>query len=192
MQVILLAAISVDGKIAERTDQTSLDWTSKEDTKFFVEKTKEVGVVIMGRKTFETIGKPLKGRRVIVLSREVNGMTPASGPADSSRLFPSAGDHAVFSVIPPEGIVEYVNLSPHHLLKRLENEGHDAVVVAGGSSVYSQFLRDGLVTDLYLTVEPVLFGTGISFSSDVDRINMQFVEMRMLGSQSILLHYRLH
>ena len=35
MQVVLIAAISADGKIAEEKDQSSLDWTSKEDTLFF-------------------------------------------------------------------------------------------------------------------------------------------------------------
>ncbi len=41
MKIILIAAISGNGMIAEREGQSSLDWTSKEDTKFFVEKTKE-------------------------------------------------------------------------------------------------------------------------------------------------------
>jgi len=32
MKVILVAAMSADGKIAESPEQNSLDWTSKEDT----------------------------------------------------------------------------------------------------------------------------------------------------------------
>ena len=70
MKIILIAAISADGKIAQSANQSSLDWTSKEDTAFFVAKTKEAGVVVMGSRTFETIGKPLKGRRLIVLSEQ--------------------------------------------------------------------------------------------------------------------------
>lgn len=168
MRVILLAAISADGKIAEREGQTSIDWTSKEDTRFFVEKTKEVGVVIMGRKTFETIGKPLKGRRLIVLTHEPVVCRDVSWP---------------------EGMVEFTNASPHQLIKRLENEGHNTVVVAGGASIYSQFLKQGLVTELFLTIEPVLFGQGIPFASDFDRINMKFMDIRQLGEQSVLLHF---
>lgn len=173
MKVILIAAISVDGKIAERPDQTSLDWTSKEDTKFFVEKTKEAGVVVMGARTFATIGKPLKGRRLIVLS---NRRDPQSGNRRGPRT-------------PPEGTVEFANMSPSQLVKMLEEQSHDAVVVAGGASVYSQFLREGLVTDLYLTVEPFLFGDGVPLVSGVQRIRLRLVEARPLGETAVLLHY---
>ena len=72
IKVILIAAISADGKIAERTDQNSLDWTSKEDTRFFIERTKQAGALIMGRKTFESIGKPLPGRINLILTKDAN------------------------------------------------------------------------------------------------------------------------
>ncbi len=167
MQIILLAAISADGKIAQREGQTSLDWTSKEDLKFFIEKTKEVGVVIMGRKTFETIGKPLKGRRLIVLTNR-----PVASQEDD------------------EGIIEFTNEQPRDLLARLQNKGHDRVVVAGGASVYSQFLREGLVTDVFLTVEPVLFGQGVPLATDFDRINLKLIEIIRLSDQTTVLHFR--
>jgi len=70
MKIILIAAMTLNGMIAQTRDQNSLEWTSKEDTAFFIEKTKEAGVVVMGQKTFETIGKPLKGRRLIVLTQD--------------------------------------------------------------------------------------------------------------------------
>ena len=45
-----------------------LPWYLPEDLKFFKEKT--IGFpVIMGRKTWESIGKPLKGRENIVLTK---------------------------------------------------------------------------------------------------------------------------
>ena len=163
MQVMLVAAMSVDGKIAESADQRSLDWTSKEDLKFFIEKTKECGVVVMGRKTFDTIGKPLKGRRVIVMTRS---------PHESDM----------------EG-VEFTSEDPKTLVDRLQTEGHDKIAVAGGSMIYSLFLREGLVTDLYLTIEPVLFGSGVPLASDLDRIDLKLVETSLLGEQSVLLHF---
>lgn len=203
MKIILIAAISVDGKIAEHPDQISLDWTSKEDTKFFVEKTKEAGVVVMGARTFATIGKPLKGRRVIVLTREVAAGRCVYGPApacqspqdvggDSSPLFPPTHHPAVDRMkgnIPSEGDIVYANLAPSQLVKMLEEEGHEAIVVAGGASVYTQFLREGLVTDLYLTVEPVMFGTGVPLVSGIERINLRFISARPLGDQSVVLHF---
>lgn len=164
MIVNLIAAISADGKIAQSQNQNSLDWTSKEDTAFFVAKTKEAGVVVMGSRTFETIGKPLKGRRLIVL-RETPGSV--------------------------EGI-EYVNESPKNLIARLESEGVQQVVIGGGSSVYSQFLQAGLVTDMYLTIEPILFGGGIPLAQGFDRIQMSLIEVTKLNEQAVLMHYVLN
>ena len=164
MQVILIAAISANGQIAQTPGQSSLDWTSKEDLKFFIEKTKEVGVVIMGRKTFETIGKPLKGRRLIVLS---------DVPLEKM-----------------EG-VEYVNAPIKDVLESLVAQGVERVVVAGGATVYGAFLREGLVTDVYLTVEPVLFGQGIPLSTGFERIDMRLVEVTRLGEGSVNLHYEI-
>lgn len=163
MIITLIAAISADGKIAERDYQSSLDWTSKEDTRFFVEKTKEIGTMVMGRKTFETIGKGLPGRRMIVMSSKV-GAT--------------------------EG-VEWANESVPDLVKRLTAEGVSGIAVCGGSTVYYQFLQSGLVDELYLTVEPVLFGGGVSLASGFGRIDLELVEAKPLGGRSVLLHYRI-
>lgn len=177
MKVILLAAISANGKIAQHEGQTSLDWTSKEDLRFFVEKTKEVGVLIMGRKTFDTIGKPLKGRRVIVMTREGSrGLQPAKDDRQDPKTT-------------LEGVIEFINEQPKDLITRLEKEGNESVVVAGGSSIYSQFLREGLVTDLYLTIEPVLFGDGVPLASGFDRINLSLVDVQRLGESAVLLHF---
>jgi dihydrofolate reductase len=173
MNVVLIAAISADGKIAEREGQTSLDWTSKEDTKFFVLKTKEIGVVVMGRKTFETIGKPLKDRRTIVMTR--------------SPLLTKEG----LGVVGVVAGVAYTDESPEELVSRLNGEGVQSLALAGGASVYSQFLQAGLVSELYLTVEPVLFGTGVPLASGFERLEMELVDVTRLGEQAVLLHYRI-
>lgn len=172
MNIILIAAISLNGKIAQSRDQNSLEWTSKEDTAFFIAKTKESGTVIMGQKTFETIGRPLKGRRLIVLTldqtlKEKNISQDENGTS-----------------------LEFVEESPKDLIQRLESEGVTSVVIGGGSFVYSSFLREGLVTDLYLTVEPILFGQGIPLAEDFADIQLELVESRMLGEQSVSLHYK--
>lgn len=60
-KVILLMAITLDGKIAKHTNQLAA-WTSRADKKIFVSETKKAGVIIMGRTTYDTIGRPLPGR----------------------------------------------------------------------------------------------------------------------------------
>lgn len=164
MKVTLIAAISADGKIAEKAEQSSLDWTSKEDTKFFIEKTKEAGTVVMGRKTFATINKPLKGRRVIVLTRDPSKETPMPG-------------------------VEFSNAEPIALVRQLESEGVAELALAGGASVYGQFLQAGLVTDVYLTIEPILFGGGVPLAQGFERVPLKLESIKQLNPQTVVLHY---
>lgn len=166
MKTSLIAAVSADGKIAQDVGQSSLDWTSKEDTQFFVAKTKEIGAVVMGKTTWLTFGRALKGRRLIVLCRDPEAQTTMEG-------------------------VEFVNETAEALVGRLTSEGVAGLALCGGSSVYSQFLQAGLVDELYLTVEPVLFGDGVPLSTGRNRIAMKFVESTMLGDQTVLLHYQI-
>lgn len=165
MKVILMASVTADGFIAQATDQSSLEWTSKQDTQFFVEKSKEIGVLIMGSTTFETIGRPLSGRRIIVLSK--------------SKSYPQ------FS---PEQVA-VSSLPPKELLESLEGEGVSAVMIAGGASVYTQFLSQKLVTELYLTVEPVLFGSGVKLLSDAVSVKLDLQEVIHLSDQTKAFHY---
>lgn len=65
MQLNLIAAVARNGAIGK---DNALLWRLPEDLKFFKRTT--LGCpVIMGRKTFESIGRPLPGRRNIVVTR---------------------------------------------------------------------------------------------------------------------------
>jgi dihydrofolate reductase len=69
----LIAAVSHNGIIGV---ENKIPWNYSEDMKHFRETTKN-STIIMGRKTFESIGKPLPKRRNIVISSkkiEVGGV----------------------------------------------------------------------------------------------------------------------
>lgn len=166
MEVFAIAAVSADGKVAEKEDQNSLDWTSKEDLQFFVKKTKEAGCLVMGRKTYDTIGKPLNGRLNVIMTRDTSGRENIDG----ELLWTSA--------------------EPKEILEDLKARGFEKVAIAGGANIYDLFLSAGLVTDLYLTVEPVLFGKGTPLVRDVDRIDLELVESEKLGEHAMMLHYK--
>lgn len=57
--------------------QNTLPWDIPEDMKFFRDKTKGKAL-IMGRKTFESVGHPLPQRLNVIVTRQKN--YPASGP----------------------------------------------------------------------------------------------------------------
>jgi len=67
----MIASVSQNGYIGV---DNKLPWKLPEDMRLFAHKTKD-SVVIMGRKTFETIGnRPLPNRRNIIISRLANSI----------------------------------------------------------------------------------------------------------------------
>tara|TARA_B100001109_G_scaffold188200_1_gene154919 strand:- start:353 stop:832 length:480 start_codon:yes stop_codon:yes gene_type:complete len=65
MEITLIAA--VDKNLAIGKDG-KIPWNIKEDLKFFREKTMDTAI-IMGRATFESIGRPLPNRKNIVMTK---------------------------------------------------------------------------------------------------------------------------
>jgi dihydrofolate reductase len=137
IKVFIIAAVSADGFIAKDTQHSPMYWSSKADKKRFVELTKRAGVVVMGSSTYKTIGQPLKERINIVYSKNHNF----------------------------EGI-EVTQKSPIELINDLEARGFKEVAICGGSQIYTMFMKAGVVDTLYITVEPILFGKGISIFND--------------------------
>ncbi len=165
MKVMMYAAISADGKIAEATDQISTDWTSEADYKWFVKQTKDCGVMVMGRKTYETINRPLKGRLLYVMTR-----TPGDFKA-------------------PDDTVVFTSMTPEEIVKDAKSRGYEKLALTGGSIVHTLFFNAGLVDEVFLTVEPVIFGHGVPLVSDQERVNLELIDFEKLGEQAMLLHY---
>nr|AIA16737.1 RibD C-terminal domain protein [uncultured bacterium] len=164
MKVFLIAAVTADGYIARHGDHAA-DWTSKEDKQVFVRLTKEAGVMVMGSRTFATINRALPERRTVVYSSKPDHITVPG--------------------------IEVTNEAPGDLVRRLEKEGANGLAVCGGATIYDLFMQAGVVDELYLTVEPVTFGRGITlFNTPLD-LSLKLLETEQLGSNSVLLHYQI-
>ena len=110
MNIILLAAVAENGVIGRGN---SLPWRLKSDMQHFRALTMGKPV-IMGRKTFASVGKPLKGRTTIVVSRD--------------RAFAAQG-----VLIAPSLDAAFTAASGDALRRNA-----DAIVVAGGADIYTQ------------------------------------------------------
>lgn len=66
MKIIIIAAIAKNNVIGKSNGE--MPWHVKEEFQHF-KQTTFASAVIMGRKTFETLGKPLKGRENIIVTR---------------------------------------------------------------------------------------------------------------------------
>ena len=118
-RVALVVAMADNGVIGK---DGRLPWHLPDDLKYF--KVVTYGKpVLMGRLTFESIGKPLPGRRNLVLSRAGAGRAPNSSPG-----------------------IEYVDSVAQALALAA---GSQELCVIGGAEVYAQALP--LASRIYLT-----------------------------------------
>jgi len=144
---LVYIATSLDGFIA-RSDG-DLDWLDAAGSRVpegedlgYAAFMATVDVLVMGRKSFEKVlsfGQwPYGECKVVVLSR--------TGVAIPEALQPT---------------VSTSSESPDDLVARLSTEGAQRLYIDGGQTI-QRFLRAGLISELIITVIPVLLGSGIS------------------------------
>ena len=69
MEIVLIAAVDMNLAIGKAG---AIPWDIKEDLRFFKEKTENTAI-IMGRATYDSIGRPLPNRKNIVMTRSIQG-----------------------------------------------------------------------------------------------------------------------
>lgn len=107
--MIKLTAVAAVGANFELGKGNDLLWHLPEDFKFFKKVTMGAPIV-MGRKTFESIGKPLPGRKNIVLTRD------DSWKHEGVEVYPSI-----------DSFIDAMDKSVEHF-------------IIGGAEIYKQFL----------------------------------------------------
>ncbi|MEX2961738.1 dihydrofolate reductase [Microbulbifer sp. TYP-18] len=123
----MTAAIAIIAAVARNRAigiGNGLPWRLSGDLKFFKQVTMGKPLV-MGRKTYDSIGRPLPGRRNIVVSRDPDWSAPGVEPVPSLEQALELAQGAA------------------------EASGVGEVMVIGGAEVYRQLLP--LATRLYLT-----------------------------------------
>lgn len=143
IKFIAIAAVTLDGKIAKHKSHMS-DWTSKEDKAFLHAMLDKCDVILVGNNTYKTAIKPLSKRNCIVLTRAIP-LSPYEGRAG-------------------EGL-QYCNPQKSDLKKIIANKKYKTIAILGGAQTYAYCLQNGMLNELYLTIEPVVFGEGINLFS---------------------------
>ncbi len=165
MKTTLLMATTLDGKIG-RNSSHFVDWTGKEDKKLFIKLTKDAGVIIMGSNTFDTITEPLPHRKNIVMTRNKSRKS-----YDKDLIF--------------------TDDTPENILKSLDAQGFKSVILIGGSQINSLFLKAGLINEIYLTIVPLLFGTGLSMFAQEFDTKLDLISTKQMPDGHILLRYKI-
>jgi dihydrofolate reductase len=167
MKAFIIAALSADGFIAKNPGHSTLTWRSQGDRQFFIQKTREAKVVVMGLNTAKTSKRPMPDRLNIIY-------------ANSKEELPLWSEFSDW---------EITQKDPAGLLQELSERGYETVAICGGSTIYTMFMQAGVVDKLYLSVEPVLFGQGLTLFNKELNVKLELVSTRKLGEQTVLLEY---
>lgn len=167
MKIILVFVSTLDGKVTKWDDPDVRKWTSEEDKEHFSKIWKDAGLIVMGSKTFlATPPKPSAKHRFHVMT---------SHPSDYKK----------FEV---PGQLEFSDEKPEKIISRYEKEGFSQMVVVGGPTISSSFLREQLADELWLTIEPRIFGEGFSLAwvEKLD-VRLRLISYRKVNGQGTLI-----
>lgn len=117
--ISIIVAVAKNGVIG---DKNSLLWHISEDMRFF-RQTTSGHPVIMGRKTYESLGRPLPNRTNVVISRTIShieGCTVVRSLEEAVAMFPS--DEEVFIIGGAQIYALALKVADRFYLTRVEHE----------------------------------------------------------------------
>lgn len=167
LRVILVAAQSLDGRITFH-DAGGAAFASDADRSFFRTVLKEFDCSVMGGETFRVSEKAIRarkddGRLQIVMSRRMDDPLP--------------------------GVLEFTDAEPFEILASLRARGKKRCALLGGGQVYGAFLAAGLVDEVWVTVEPRIFGKGVPLSAQAVDVRLKLLGNEKLADDVLLLKY---
>lgn len=158
MKVILYMAQTVNGIIAREDFEE--DFLSHDNWITFSELAEDAGCFIIGRNTYNVVQKWV-------------GYT--FDDIDSTRIVVSKNKNLKL----PSGYI--LAKSPKDALKKAESMGYKKIILTGGSHINSAFIKQELVDEVILNIEPFILGKGISLFSQDDFEN----KLRLLSSKKL-------
>ena len=169
MKVIMVMAVTPNGYIAKPDGDTS--WEEPTSWKGFKKTSKEIGNVIIGRNTYEKVAAedkfPLPGRLNIVVTHE--------------KIENKWGEDKVI----------FTDKSPKDILEMLKKKGFKKACVAGGGINNANFIKEGLIDEILIDVEPTIFGRGIKLFADADfDFKLKLLKVKKLSANELQLHYK--
>ncbi len=167
MNKALVFVTTLDGKITHWGDPHVREWTSKEDQYYFDEVWADSCVIVMGSNTFEAeLFKAKPNTHLIIMTRN-----PAKYKAREVA-----------------GQLEFTDKSPAQLVDQYAKKGLEQMIVVGGAHIATSFLKAELIDELWLTIEPKIFGTGGNFviHENLD-INLKLISVEKANERGTLL-----
>ena len=165
MKRILYMASTINGLIARENDGT--DFISKKEWNFYSAMVRKSGALIIGRRTYLILTKQPEFKefekvKIVVISRSLR------------------------HTLSPLHLIATSTKASLALLKDFKE-----VIVAGGGILNTSFMKNNLIDEIYLDVEPLALGKGIPlFRGQNFETTLQFLGMKKISANEIQLHYK--
>jgi dihydrofolate reductase len=178
--------LSLDGFVARPNGELDwMVWDWDDELKMYVnEMTEPVDTILLGRKMAE--GFISHWSNVVV--NNPNDPTYAFGKkmVDASKI--------VFTKTLDKSEWENTEIAKGDLtdeIYELKNQRGKEIMVYGGANFVSNLIRQGLIDEYYLFVNPVALGLGMTIFNNIDnRLNLDLVETKAFSCGIALLHYK--
>jgi dihydrofolate reductase len=145
MKVILVFVATLNGKITRGDDPEVKTWSSKNDQEHYSRVWKQSKLIVMGSNTYKrNVIKPSSGRLIVVMT----------------------GDPSYYTGSEVPGQLEFSAMTPTDLVAEFKKKGTGQMTVVGGSLVATSFLKGKLIDEIWLTLEPRIFGKGQNLIAD--------------------------
>lgn len=169
-KLIIYIAMSVDGYIAKPNGDISFLSLAEQNNEDYgySEFVKSIDIVIVGRKTFESVLKmgyeyPHKDKDVYIITR-----TPQKNT----------------------GNLKYYSGDLHELVTKLKKEYGKHIYCDGGSEIVNELMKHDLVDELIVSVIPVVLGDGIPlFANGIKEKTLRLLGVKQYTTGLVQLHY---
>ena len=181
-KLIYSAITSLDGYVADKDG--NFDWAapSEEVHAFVNQLERSVGTYLYGRRMYETM-----------VYWQTAHTRPESSPVelDYAEIW-QAADKIIYSrtmtdVSSARTRIER-EFDPDAVRRLKESAGRDLSV--GGAELAAQAIKDGVVEEYHLFVNPVVVGGGTSTLPDNVRLDLELLDEHRFSSGVVHLHYR--
>lgn len=135
MYITTVDVMSLNGRIAKDGGDTH-SWTSDDDWDHFKALADRHNLLVMDLDTYQAVQpEPETDRLRIVVTDQPKKQKSVPGQ------------------------LEFITKKPEEIVKEVEARGYEKMLLVG-RWINAQFLRAGLVNEMWVTIEPVIFGGG--------------------------------
>lgn len=162
----MIVVSSLNNYITNGDDTHVEHWASFEDHLNYLDIYSHAEVIIMGKSTFLAMHLKVKKPQIVFVL--------TSNPEELNQNYSQPN-------------LFFINKSAQEIVKDLSSKNYNQILVIGGSSIFNQFLEAKLINKIYLTIEPILFTSGVRIFDQIkEEINLKLIDIKKLNSKGTL------